>query len=39
MNNISIRNAILEDVAIIQNLNNVLFKLEKENYDPTLVRD
>ena len=39
MNNISIRNAILEDVTIIQNLNNDLFKLEKENYDPTLVKD
>lgn len=39
MNNISIRNATLEDITIIQNLNNDLFKLEKENYDSTLVRD
>lgn len=39
MNNIVIRKAILEDVTIIQNLNNQLFKLEKENYDSTLVSD
>lgn len=37
MNNISIRKANLDDVTIIQRLNNQLFKLEKENYDPTLV--
>lgn len=39
MNNILIRKAVLEDVTIIQNLNNQLFKLEKENYDSTLVSD
>lgn len=27
----------MEDVSYIQNLNNELFKLEKENYDTTLV--
>lgn len=37
MENIVIRKAILEDVSYIQNLNNELFKLEKENYDITLV--
>ena len=37
MENITIRKAILEDVSYIQNLNNELFKLEKENYDTTLV--
>lgn len=37
MENIVIRKAILEDVSYIQNLNNELFKLEKENYDTTLV--
>ena len=37
MENIIIRKAILEDVSYIQNLNNELFKLEKENYDTTLV--
>ena len=36
MNNIIIRKATLEDLSIIQELNNYLFKLEKENYDPTL---
>ena len=36
MENIVIRKAILEDVSYIQNLNNELFKLEKENYDTTL---
>ena len=39
MNDIIIRKAQLEDLNIIQNLNNELFKLEKENYDSTLVRD
>lgn len=39
MSNISIRNANLEDITIIQSLNNELFKLEKENYDPTLVNN
>ena len=33
MSNISIRNATLEDITIILDLNNELFKLEKENYD------
>ena len=37
MENIVIRKAILEDVSYIQNLNNELFKWEKENYDTTLV--
>ena len=39
MDNILIRKANLEDVTIIQRLNNELFKLEKENYDSTLVSD
>lgn len=39
MNNILIRKANLDDVNIIQHLNNELFKLEKENYDSTLVSD
>ncbi|MEE3343723.1 MAG: GNAT family N-acetyltransferase [Bacilli bacterium] len=39
MNEIFIRKAQLEDLNIIQNLNNELFKLEKENYDSTLVQD
>ena len=39
VNEIFIRKAQLEDLNIIQNLNNELFKLEKENYDSTLVRD
>lgn len=39
MNDIFIRKANLEDLTIIQNLNNELFKLEKENYDSTLVRE
>lgn len=37
MNNILIRRATLDDITTIQNLNNELFKLEKENYDSTLV--
>lgn len=36
---INIRTAKLEDLKIIQSLNNQLFKLEKENYDSTLVQD
>ncbi len=39
MNNMIIRKATLEDLSIIQELNNSLFKLEKENYDPTLIND
>lgn len=37
MKNPIIRRATLDDLSIIQNLNNALFKLEKENYDSTLV--
>jgi len=39
MDNVFIRKATLEDLSTIQELNNSLFKLEKENYDPTLVND
>lgn len=39
MNNILIRKSNLDDVNKIQHLNNELFKLEKENYDSTLVSD
>ena len=39
MQDIIIRRAILEDLYDIQQLNNRLFKLEKENFDPTLVKD
>ena len=39
MNDILVRTANLEDLNIIQNLNNELFKLEKENYDFTLISD
>ena len=39
VNEIFIRKAQLEDLNIIQNLNNELFKLEKENYDSTLVQN
>lgn len=39
MNEFFIRKAQLEDLNIIQNLNNELFKLEKENYDSTLVQN
>ena len=35
--NIIIRRATINDVNYIQNLNNELFKLEKEKYDTTLV--
>ena len=37
MDNVLIKKATLEDLKTIQNLNNELFKLEKENYDSTLV--
>lgn len=37
--NVEYRKAKIEDLNVIQNLNNELFKLEKENYDPTLVND
>ena len=37
MNNLLIKKATLEDLKTIQNLNNQLFELEKENYDSTLV--
>ena len=36
MTDISIRKAVLEDLKCVANLNNELFKLEIENYDPTL---
>ena len=39
MDNIIIRKATIDDLSIIQELNNSLFKLEKENYDSTLVND
>jgi GNAT superfamily N-acetyltransferase len=39
MNNVIIRRASLEDLSTIQELNNSLFKLEKDNYDQTLVND
>ena len=39
MDNITIRKATIEDLEIVQELNNGLFELEKENYDSTLVRD
>lgn len=39
MNNVIIRRASLEDLSTIQELNNSLFKLEKENYDSTLVEN
>ena len=39
MNNVIIRKAYLEDLNTIRELNNSLFKLEKENYDSTLVND
>ena len=37
MNDVLIRKATIDDLNKIQNLNNELFKLEKENYDSTLV--
>ena len=37
MDNLLIKKSTLEDLKTIQNLNNQLFKLEKENYDSTLV--
>jgi ribosomal protein S18 acetylase RimI-like enzyme len=39
MNKVEIRQATINDLSTIQKLNNDLFKLEKENYDPTLVID
>ena len=39
MKNVFIRRATIEDLAVIQNFNNELFKLEKSNYDPTLIED
>ena len=39
MENVIIRKATLNDLLEIQNLNNLLFKLEKENFDPTLVEN
>lgn len=37
MNDVVIRNATINDLEIVQELNNNLFKLEKDNYDSTLV--
>jgi len=39
MENVTIRKATLNDLYNIQMLNNQLFKLEKENFDPTLVEN
>lgn len=39
MKDIIIKKATLNDLSIIQELNNELFKLEKENYDPTLIEN
>ena len=39
MENLIIRKATIEDLNDIANLNNKLFKLEKENYDDTLVEN
>lgn len=39
MNNVIIRKATLNDLYHVQSLNNLLFKLEKENFDPTLVEN
>jgi len=39
MKNLLIRKADINDLSYIQELNNNLFDLELENYDPTLVRD
>ena len=39
MKDVIIRQATLKDLKSIQNLNYELFKLEKENYDPTLIVD
>lgn len=39
MRDVIIRQATLKDLKSIQNLNYELFKLEKENYDSTLIVD
>ena len=39
MSNVLTRLATIDDLNKIQNLNNELFKLEKEKYDSTLVSD
>lgn len=39
MNDVTIRKASIEDLRDIQELNNDLFKLEKENYDSTLIEN
>ena len=39
MENIVIKRASIDDLKTIQELNNSLFKLEINNYDPTLVND
>lgn len=39
MKNIEIRKATIEDLKYIQELNNDLFKLEKANYDSSLIEN
>lgn len=39
MENVIIRKATLNDLYEIQNLNNMLFRLEKERFDPTLIEN
>ena len=39
MTDVLIRKAKIDDLIIIQELNNGLFELEKENYDSTLTRN
>ncbi|MDD4066666.1 MAG: GNAT family N-acetyltransferase [Clostridia bacterium] len=39
MGKVTIRKATSQELEIIQNLNNELFKLEKEKFDSTLVND
>lgn len=39
MEKVIIRKATIYDLFEIQSLNNLLFKLEKENFDPTLVEN
>ena len=39
MSSTIIRKTTLKDLKTIQELNNSLFELEKENYDSTLVKD
>ncbi len=39
MSELFIRKATVQDVSIIQDLNNELFNLERDNYDSTLQKD